>query len=161
MSVCSPFYLLCFVTRCLLCSPDLPGAHNIAQAALELAAILLPQSPKCWDSSGRRDSWLFCRYPQPSLPVFQSPHMQEVYVPHVTVTYRGVCPPKHPQPRSSVPGRGGPARLWREPRPRRPRDPAALRPRPWAPRGHVDGGWAGPRLARVRAPPLPRSPDEG
>lgn len=45
-----PSILLTFdVFVCLLCSLRRPDNDHVVQAGLQLAAILLPQNPECWD----------------------------------------------------------------------------------------------------------------
>jgi hypothetical protein len=42
------FDFLVFRDKVFLCNPDKSGTHYVAQTSLE-TAILLPQSPECWD----------------------------------------------------------------------------------------------------------------
>lgn len=49
--MCLPLTLLCYYTRLLvsLCNPGRPGTYHLDQAALKIAAILLPLPPEYWD----------------------------------------------------------------------------------------------------------------
>lgn len=81
-----------------------------------------------------------------ALPFCQKPHMQEVYVPHVTATYRGSVPQSN-HCRVNVSGRGRSARLSRE-----PRGPTA---------GHVTPPTAGPAPGRLEATSMVAGRDHG